>query len=383
MITTWIDSLRDTNGITILLFAIWIISLLQGLLRGASSSANRLFSLVSDAVLAIIGIGLAIPLTIWLSPQVVRWLDPLVSALPNRELKLWKQIYYTLITTIKDFSLMRSAVLFMLSYGLIRTLLLTIYSLFFGHFAARMAAPSHRPASLISRLVGACIGGVIGIARCFVVLAVLFIFVSLYPQTSFSHYVEASPVYKQGAKTIFEPLSGSFIKERLPVFTRSVEKEMNEILQRKYEVIDYGIPNNINEAAAAIVKGAHTDREKARLLYNWVGSRIHYDYDKARDYEEKRIWHEQDPEQTFNTRLGVCIDYARLYAVMARSQGLKVKVVTGLGYDGQGGYGPHAWNEVYISEEHKWIPVDTTWASSGNWFDPPRFGETHIPDRSI
>jgi len=55
-----------------------------------------------------------------------------------------------------------------------------------------------------------------------------------------------------------------------------------------------------------------------------------------------------------------------------------VRVVTGLGYDGQGGYGPHAWNEVFLSEQNRWVPLDTTWAKTGNWFDPPKFQDTHI-----
>ncbi|KHF35851.1 Transglutaminase-like superfamily protein [Paenibacillus sp. P1XP2] len=66
--------------------------------------------------------------------------------------------------------------------------------------------------------------------------------------------------------------------------------------------------------------------------------------------------------------------------MMARSQGLQVRVVTGQGYNGQGGYGPHAWNEVYLSEQKKWVPLDPTWAQSGNWFNPPNFAATHIRD---
>ncbi|MNI42667.1 Transglutaminase-like superfamily protein [compost metagenome] len=114
------------------------------------------------------------------------------------------------------------------------------------------------------------------------------------------------------------------------------------------------------------------------MLYDWVGTRISYDYAKAENYERNRIWKEQTPQETFDTRLGVCIDYARLYAVMARSQGLQVRVVTGRGYDGQGGYGPHAWNEVYLPESGTWIPLDSTWAKSGDWFNPPDFASTHV-----
>ncbi|GJM78626.1 hypothetical protein HMSSN139_11220 [Paenibacillus sp. HMSSN-139] len=148
-------------------------------------------------------------------------------------------------------------------------------------------------------------------------------------------------------------------------------------------MIDANIPESIELAAAEVAKGADTDEEKARRLYDWVGTRVSYDYDKVKDYEEKGIWHEQTPQMTFDTKRGVCIDYSRLYAVMARSLGLQVKVVTGLGYDGQGGYGPHAWNEVYLSEKNAWIPLDSTWAKSGDWFNPPAFNETHVPDKLI
>lgn len=134
---------------------------------------------------------------------------------------------------------------------------------------------------------------------------------------------------------MIEPLSGTFIKDKLPVFTQAVQKELGSILQRKYEVIDHNIPADIEQAAQEIVKGKTTDEAKAKALYDWVGTRIQYDYGKVDDYEQKGIWHEQTPQNTFDTRKGVCIDYARLYAVMARSQGLDVKVVTGLGYNGQ------------------------------------------------
>ena len=177
-----------------------------------------------------------------------------------------------------------------------------------------------------------------------------------------------------------EPLAGEALHTRLPVLTETISAEMGDILRRRYEVIDNQVPDDIAGAAAEIAGGASGDEEKARLLYDWVGSRIVYDYDKADNYIQRGIWKEQTPQDTFDSRLGVCIDYARLYAVMARSQGLEVRVVTGLGYDGRGGYGSHAWNEVFVGEREAWIPLDPTWAGSGNWFNPPDFDETHIKE---
>ncbi|MGP3783722.1 transglutaminase domain-containing protein [Paenibacillus sp. 1A_MP2] len=364
-----------------MLLLIVAASLLQGWSRGASRSAGRLFGFLMDGIMAVIGILLSIGLTLWLAPYVQQWLSVHVADMPNRELNRWEQMYYTLITAIADFPLMRFAVLFVLSYGFIRLLLGLLSSLIFRRRYSS-AEQESRPKGFFSRFTGAVIGTVIGSVRGMIVIAVLFMIVSLYPGSMFSRYVEASPIYMQGAKSVIEPLSGTFIKDKLPVFTQAVQKELGAILQRKYEVVDHNIPADIESAAKEIVKGQTTDEAKARALYDWVGSRIQYDYGKVDDYEQKGIWHEQTPQNTFDTREGVCIDYARLYAVMARSQGLEVKVVTGLGYNGQGGYGPHAWNEIYLSDSESWIPLDPTWAISGDWFNPPNFADTHLKDQS-
>ncbi|TDL61239.1 transglutaminase domain-containing protein [Paenibacillus amylolyticus] len=380
MLQNWLDSLKELNGITIMLLLIVAASLLQGWSRGASRSAGRLFGFLMDGIMAVIGILLSIGFTLWLAPYVQQWLSEYASAMPNRELNRWEQMYYTLVTAIADFPLMRFAVLFVLSYGLIRLILGFLSSFIFS--SRQGSAEESAPKGMFSRLTGAFIGTIIGSVRGMIVIAVLFMIVSLYPGSMFSRYVEASPIYMQGAKSVIEPLSGTFIKDKLPVFTQAVQKELGGILQRKYEVIDHNIPTDIESAASEIVKGQSTDEAKARALYDWVGSRIQYDYGKVDDYEQKGIWHEQNPQNTFDTRKGVCIDYARLYAVMARSQGLEVKVVTGLGYNGQGGYGPHAWNEVYLSDSESWVPLDPTWAISGDWFNPPNFADTHLKDQS-
>lgn len=381
MMTNWLTSLQEGNGITILLLLVILFSIFQGWNRGASRSAGKLVHFVGDALLRLIALAISVPFTLWLSPKAGDWLAKLGSELPNRELKFWEQLYYTAIRSIADFPLLRFALLFIIGYGLVGFMLRLLAHLTLGSRISLFGPGRDSSASLLSRLAGAGIGGVIGTARSIIVIAILFIWVSLNPDSGFSRYVEASPVYKQGAQAVIEPLSGSIVRERLPVFTQSVQEELNGIIQRKYEVIDHQIPEGIGQTAAHVTHGASTDEEKARRLYDWVGTRIAYDHEKVRLYEEHRIWKEQTPEDTYDTRLGVCIDYARLYAMMARSQDLDVRVVTGRGYNGQGGYGPHAWNEVYLGEEERWIPLDATWAQSGDWFNPQRFNETHIKEQ--
>lgn len=78
----------------------------------------------------------------------------------------------------------------------------------------------------------------------------------------------------------------------------------------------------------------------------------------------------------FNTRRGVCFDYACLYVSMCRAVDLKVRLVTGLGYSGSS-WGDHAWNQVYIPEEDRWVNVDATFGTIYNYFDKPDFSVDH------
>ncbi|WIV18627.1 transglutaminase domain-containing protein [Paenibacillus polygoni] len=383
MFESWIDSLLNGNAVTLVLLVILLVSLIQGFARGASRSAGALVNLVTEGMFTVIGLAGAFFLSMKLSPMVQTWLAQYSENIPNRDLKVWEQIYYTAITGLTDFPLMRFAVLFMISYAVIRFVLSVVSGLLTGLGLGRSNNRSRKNPGMISRLLGAAFGVVVGIARSILVIALLFIVVSLYPGSTFSNYVESSPLYQQGAKKVIEPLSGTLIKERLPVITQAAKNELTGMMHRRYEVIDRSIPKDIEGAASKVTENAVTDEEKAKALYQWIGTRVGYDYDKVEDYEQRGIWNEQTPQDTFRTMKGVCIDYARLYAVMARSEGLDVKVITGLGYNGQGGYGAHAWNEVYLSETDEWVPLDPTWANSGNWFNPSNFYDTHIKDQSL
>ncbi|WNS43245.1 transglutaminase-like domain-containing protein [Paenibacillus sp. MMS20-IR301] len=379
MLNSWIDSLSEANIITIVLLLVVLFSALQGWGRGFRRAAGGLFGLLGSGLLTVAALAMAVPAAVYLSPLAAKYAAE--AALPDSRLSQWQQLYYTALSVLANSPLVRFLLLLLLSYLLIRLLL----GLLFLLLPFRLPRSSARGGKLTgaSRLSGAVLGFAAGLARALALVFALYIGVSLNPGSGFSRYVESSPVYSQSAAAVFEPLAGEQVRGRLPVLTQAVAAEMNDILRRKYEVIDHDISADIAGAAADIAGEAGGDEAKARLLYDWIGSRIAYDYTKAENYEQKRIWHEQTPQDTFDTKLGVCIDYARLYAMMARSQGLQVRVVTGKGYDGRGGYGPHAWNEVYISSEERWIPLDSTWASSGNWFNPQDFSTTHIKENIL
>ncbi|MNB73151.1 Transglutaminase-like superfamily protein [compost metagenome] len=373
----WLQSLRDANIITLALLLVLLISMLQGWARGFSLSAGRLFGLLGSSLLTLVSLILAAAGAAYASPRVQAWAEG-VSA-PAGELKQWQQMYYTAVSALAGLPLLRFLLLLLVGYSVIRLLagLLILFLPLPSIFGRRS---DRRKVSAGSRLGGAGVGLFIGVVRCLLLIIALYVGTGLSPGSGVSRYIEASPVYRQGVEKLIEPVAGSAVQDKLPVLTEAVTAEMNDILRRKYEIIDRDISGDISEAAANVAGSGKNAKEKARLLYDWVGTRISYDYAKAKNYERNRIWKEQTPQETFDTRLGVCIDYARLYAVMARSQGLQVRVVTGRGYDGQGGYGPHAWNEVYLPESGTWIPLDSTWAKSGDWFNPPDFASTHVKE---
>lgn len=383
----WVRMIGVWEPVSIIVLLLLFVSLVQGMRRGASGSARRLFFFVWDGIVIVICLLAAGRIAGHLSPLAADWLVSHVEV-PKQELKSIEQAWFTLLTSLRDFSLLRFGLLFLLTYFLLRAVTGFLFTpLLERLFAGRYNRPQQQDRPRLtelpggraaSRTVGALLGVVHGAGRSFVFIAALFIYATLLPNGLLVDDIKQSPLYTEAA-AVLEPVAGDVLANQGPVLAQAVQAEFQNILQRKYEIIDYAVPAEIEEAALHVTKDAKSDEDKARALYDWLGSRIAYDYDKANNYVDNGVWKEQTPQDTFTTRTGVCIDVARLYAVMARASGLEVRVVTGLGGDSRGGFGPHAWNEVRVGgETGTWIPLDATWASSGNWFNSPGFDQTHI-----
>ncbi len=100
-----------------------------------------------------------------------------------------------------------------------------------------------------------------------------------------------------------------------------------------------------------------TTEEIIDLYYNYVVKNIKYDYDKIHDLKYNYL---PDINDTFNVGTGICYDYSSLLASMLRSQGVPAKLVKGY-TSWTDVY--HAWNEVYLESEERWVIVDTTYDS--------------------
>lgn len=135
----------------------------------------------------------------------------------------------------------------------------------------------------------------------------------------------------------------------------------------------------IDNKARELANSSLSDIEKAKNIYAWVGSNIKYDFEKAKKALNNEDIGVSGAIAAWETRNGICFDYACLYVAMAREVGLKVRLITGEAFDGKQ-FGPHAWNEVYVSEDDRWINIDPTFYLSGNYFDNDDFYEDHIKD---
>ncbi|WP_300256976.1 transglutaminase-like domain-containing protein [Clostridium sp.] len=169
-----------------------------------------------------------------------------------------------------------------------------------------------------------------------------------------------------------------------PINEKVVESNENVINLYNGVTIEQGIKSNeaIDKKAKELTKNTKNSREKAKKIYTWISENINYDYDKAKNISKKTSQYKSGAIEAFETREGICFDYSCLYVAMAREAGLKVRMVTGEGFNGKE-WGPHSWNEVYLPEKNQWITIDSTFGKAGNYFDSKKNSESHRDGKII
>jgi transglutaminase/protease-like cytokinesis protein 3 len=106
--------------------------------------------------------------------------------------------------------------------------------------------------------------------------------------------------------------------------------------------------------AAELVRGKTTADDKIKAIYDFITRTIVYDFDKIDRLTSDYI---PSPDATLREKKGICYDYSALFAAMLRSQGISAKLIKGH-TDLVDVY--HAWNEVYLESQGKWVVIDTT-----------------------
>ena len=210
---------------------------------------------------------------------------------------------------------------------------------------------------------------------------------------AYSKYLEESQVYNYVSKEVVIPLTNSKLAKKLPSIVNNsfkivvkeatpsdsnLKNNTNVIIYYNGITLEQGIQSNneIDNFAINLVKNKNGTREKARLIYSWVGSEIAYDDVKANRVLNNDLKLESGAIPTFYSKSGICFDYSCLYAAMCKANNIKVRIITGKGFNGNS-WVSHAWNQVYVEEEKRWINVDATFLIGGDYFDSKRFVIDH------
>ena len=213
--------------------------------------------------------------------------------------------------------------------------------------------------------------------------------------------IQGSKVYVSITESVVKPATNSTFAKALPriidksfkiqikdgnsVTTWEDIKSLKDITLNNKQIVYYnGVTleeaiksdENVGYTAVSLTEGLDSDRSKARTLYTYVGSNIEYDDEKAERILNNDFSIGSGAIEAFRSKKGICFDYASLYVAMCIESDLKVRMVTGEGYNGVA-WISHAWNEVYLEDEDKWIQVDTTFYKGGNYFNSDRFNLDH------
>jgi hypothetical protein len=253
-----------------------------------------------------------------------------------------------------------------------------------------------------------CIGAFSQLPKAFFVVFLLGLLLNFYTYYFYSpmltKWMNESEVYQLIYKRTIYPVINSKLAKQIPVIVNnsfdknvkqllpdtleggSVKDLINNIASGNIRVIEYfngvtlaeAIKSNdsIDKTAIDIVGKETNDTKKAYLVYKWICRNLKYDFEKAKKISADPVGISSGSVIAFESKKGICFDYSSLYVSMCRAVGLKVRLVTGIGYSGSI-WGDHAWNQVYSSDENRWINVDTTFGTTSNYFDKPNFYDDH------
>lgn len=123
------------------------------------------------------------------------------------------------------------------------------------------------------------------------------------------------------------------------------------------------------QRANELCANAQNEADVLRAIYTWMTENVTYDEDKAAQLANA-TGYVPNPDETLESKSGICFDYASLAAAMLRSQGIPCKIITG-NVSPDNIY--HAWNMVYIDgtwviasisvDQNTWTRIDLTFAA--------------------
>ena len=157
--------------------------------------------------------------------------------------------------------------------------------------------------------------------------------------------------------TLFENVADNRYRvvERKTV-TASVQNVL-DVFRNSIQTVRWADDMEVVKKADLLTSKLKTDRQKIDAIYSFVVKNFSYDYEKIKTLKSTYV---PDPDAILKAGKGICYDYSAVFGAMLRSQGIPVKLIKGY-TDNVKEY--HAWNEVWLADEKRWVVVDTTYDS--------------------
>jgi hypothetical protein len=161
--------------------------------------------------------------------------------------------------------------------------------------------------------------------------------------------------YRKVASSSFQVV----LKNQNDVYLQSILEinwnEEDESIKLADEIVAQALA--AKKAKTAVSKRAQvvlTEKEIVNELYMYIIKNYKYDYKKI---ETLDFSYTPDNDSFLISKKGICYDYSSLLASMLRSQGIPTKMVKGYANESKV---YHAWNEIYVSSEKRWVVTDIT-----------------------
>ncbi|NLK01192.1 MAG: transglutaminase domain-containing protein [Clostridia bacterium] len=154
---------------------------------------------------------------------------------------------------------------------------------------------------------------------------------------------------------VLEHLDGNKYRQVAQKTVNSNPADVKAVYLQSIQMINWDKEMMAVKKAGQLTEGMENDGDKVRAIYNYIVGNIAYDHAKAQSVGAGYL---PVVDEILKIKRGICYDYASLFAVMLRSQGIPTKLLMGRKSDVQE---YHAWNEVFLKEEGKWVTIDTTY----------------------
>lgn len=367
------------NWISVLLILLFLLPLISGMLRPLTES--RIFGAFSAvlswaAFIVSAGLSLIITNTAFDSggTSPLRQIPALQEAVDRQDI-----LAYALVLLV----------LLLLFGGVLHLLMLPVTKLLVLPLSARLAGWLEVTRRFVHRLISAAWEIPRAAAMVILLCMILSFYTALSGNAAFCKYINDSKAYRLVEAGAVRPIIDSQTARAIPPLLDStmnrvvncLSPEGRRLLIRVYIngiTVEEAVRSNpdIDNVAIDLVDTETDDYIKAKLLYDWICSRISYDKEKAETIAVDAFAVTSGSTVAFTERTGVCFDMACLYVSMCRAVDVPVRLITGQGFNGAE-WEDHSWNQIYDVKADRWVNVDTTFGGANDYFDRLDFWDDH------